>query len=159
MDTFLTVAMEQARKSTTSHKHGSVLFCKNQMFTGYSHYSDNASVSGGACMTVHAEEHAINNFIKWCKRRGFSDSYMRRKLKNSTLFTVRVKDDRVKYSLPCSECVKLIQKHEIKQVVYSDQPLSTRPINIVSRKTRDLPDSGMSSGYRRIERMRNGLNF
>jgi len=150
MQTFISLAMDQAKHSNTMHKHGSVLMCKNQTFTGYNHFSGN-SHSG---ITIHAEEHAITNFITWCKIRQYSDSYIRRKLKRSVLLTIRVKDDCIKHSSPCGMCVKMIQKYEIKHVIYSDQDEIKQSTTIVVKKTRDLPTTEPSSGYRCLERMR-----
>ena len=150
MQSFIKLATNSAMNSDAAHKHGSVLICKNQTFTGYNHFSGN-SHSG---ITVHAEEHAILNFITWCKVRRYSDSYIRRKLKKSVLFTIRVKDDCIKHSSPCSTCVKMIQKYEIKHVIYSDQDEKKQTTIIITKKTRDLPCAEPSSGYRCLERMR-----
>lgn len=145
MDAFISIAKNQARNSDATHKHGSVLICKNQVFTGYNHFT----IGSFSSLTVHAEEHAIANFINWCKLRCFSDTYIRRKLRKSTLLTVRVKDDRIKYSPPCNSCAKLIQKYEIKRVVYSDHN-ETQALSV--KKPRDLPQTKPSSGYRQIAR-------
>ena len=151
MESFLKIAINQARNSDAAHKHGSVLICKNQIFTGYNHFTGCSTTS----MTIHAEEHAITNFINWCRLRRCSDTYIRRKIRKSTLLTVRVKDESVKYSPPCGTCVKMIQKYEIKHVVYSEQQCETSStINISVKKTRDLPPTKPSSGYRRLERIR-----
>lgn len=151
MQKFINLAINQAKNSDAAHKHGSVLMCKNQMFTGYNHFS---GCSTSPNMTIHAEEHAITNFLNWCKLRRYSDAYIRRKLKKSTLFTIRVKDDCIKYSPPCGTCVRLIEKYEIKHIIYSDQDVAKQTTHIVVKKARDLPKTQPSSGYRCLERLR-----
>ena len=155
MQSFINIAINQARNSDAVQKHGSVLICKNQIFTGFNHF--NACSHQHSNITIHAEEHAISNFITWCKIRRYPDSYIRRKLKKSILFTVRVKDDRIKHSPPCSACYKLIEKYEIKHVVYSDHDDVKKTSSIVIKKTRDLPQTQLSSGHRCLQRTRNGV--
>jgi deoxycytidylate deaminase len=145
MESFIKIATEQSRHSDSHHKHGSVLICKNQVFTGYNHFAGCKT-----CVTVHAEEHAINNFISWCRIRCYPDNYIRRKLKKSILFTIRVKDDCIKYSPPCRECIMLIKHYEIKHIIYSEQ-LDDKT-SLVSKKVRDLNSARPSSGYRSKER-------
>jgi tRNA(Arg) A34 adenosine deaminase TadA len=140
MDKFVEMALNQALHSDSHHKHGSVLIlCKNMIFTGYNH-TTNASGS----LTVHSEEHAINNFIEWCRLRRRTDCFIRRKLHNSIVVTVRVKNNLLKTSSPCKMCLNLIQKYGIKKVLYSDQN------QVVTKKTRDIHDPYISSGYRNV---------
>lgn len=158
MQSFINLVISQAidcsKNSDAVQKHGSILVCKNQVFKGYNHFTGCSHQNG---ITIHAEEHAISNFIMWCKVRRYPDSYIRRKLKKSVLFTVRVKDDRIKHSPPCGSCYKLIEKYEIKHVIYSDHDDTNKTSSIVIKKARDLPQTPLSSGYRCLERVRSRL--
>jgi cytidine deaminase len=149
MDRFVDLALEQSLFSDTQHKHGSVLvLCKNQIFTGYNHYT-----SSKYSVTIHSEEHAINNFIEWCRVRRCTSSFIRRKLNRSFLLTIRSKNNNIKYSPPCNRCIDLIKKYGIKKVLYSEMDGDTLESYMESKKVRDMqPSLHISSGYRYLER-------
>lgn len=144
------MAIEQARKSDLSQKHGSILICNDQIFTGYNHF-----IGSRNNITIHAEEHAIRRFLDWCRTKYFSDIYIRRKLKKAILITIRVKNDCIKCSAPCRDCIELIKRFEIKHIMYSDQDYEQNT-QLVEKKIRDVKNRP-SSGYRWRERLQDRL--
>lgn len=140
MSKFIELASATARYSDAHHKHGTVLLCKNMIFTGFNHMID-AKYS----ITIHSEEHAINNFIQWCRVRRYSDNFIRRKLNRSEIITIRITNNNIKYSKPCNMCIELIKKYGIKKVLYIDT--DNEPC-MVTKKTCDLQTLFMSSGCR-----------
>ena len=152
MDRFIELASEQTMYSNSHHKHGSVLVLrKHQTFTGYNH-----SISSKCSVTMHAEEHAINNFLDWCRIRRYSDSFIRRKLNRAVLVTIRMKNDTIKYSPPCHVCIELIKKYGIKKILYSATDLDEDRVDgvsyMMSKKARDIQEAYISSGYRSLSR-------
>jgi len=146
MDEYIKIAMEQSRKSDLLQKHGSVLICDNQIFTGYNHFA-NCKCSHA----IHAEEHVIKKFIEWCRTKYYTDTYIRKKLKKSLLITIRAKNDNIKSSAPCRECISMMNKYEIKYIVYSDCDNDQNGI-LVSKKVRDIQNRP-SSGQRWREKL------
>ena len=148
MSRFMDMACTSAMKSCLLQKHGSVLVLgKKQIFSGYNHLS-----SSNSSVTIHAEEHAINNFLAWCQVRQYTDDFIRRKLNKAVLVTIRLKDDTIKYSPPCQLCINLIKKCGIKKVLYSDYSDSVGNSCMVSKKVRDLQNLYITSGYRYLAR-------
>lgn len=145
MDELIQMAIEQARKSDLTQKHGSILVCNDQVFAGYNHFAGHRSN-----FAIHAEEHVIRRYLEWCRTKYFSDNYIRRKLKKAVLITIRVKNDSIKCSAPCRDCIELIKRFEIKHIIYSDQDNEQNP-HLVSKKIRDVQNRP-SSGYRWRER-------
>jgi deoxycytidylate deaminase len=97
-------------------------------------------------VAVHAEEDAINNFLLYCRKKYYSDNYIRRKLRRAQLITIRVKKDNIRNSAPCSNCIELIKSYGIKQIIYSDPDNDENTI-LTMKKIRDV-DTRPSSGYR-----------
>lgn len=135
------IAKENAIKSDLLHKHGSVLICNGQIFTGYNHF-----IPGKNSITIHAEEDAIQKFINMCRKKYWSDTYIRKKLKKAQLITIRVKNDEIKCSAPCKNCIQMIRNYEIKHIIYSNND-SKENIIIEKKKVRDI-ENRPSSGYR-----------
>ena len=90
-DFFVNLARKIAINSELSQKHGSLLICDDQIFTGYNHFLCKKN-----CVAIHAEEDAINNYITLCRKKYFDDAYIRRRLRRALLITVRVKNDVIK---------------------------------------------------------------
>jgi deoxycytidylate deaminase len=140
-DFLIDMARKSAINSELLHKHGSILICDDQIITGYNHFACNKN-----CITVHAEEDAINNFIKYCRKKYYCDLYIRKKLRKGLLITIRVKNDCIKCSAPCKNCIELIKFYGIKDIIYSD--IDTKEnITLIKKKIRDV-ENRHSSGYR-----------
>jgi deoxycytidylate deaminase len=140
------IAKENAIKSDLLQKHGSVLICNGQIFTGYNHFTP-----GKNYITIHAEEDAIGKFINMCRKKYWADTYIRKKLKKATLITIRVKNDEIKCSAPCHNCIQMIRNYEIKHIIYSNNVDKENSLenNVViqKKKVRDI-ENRPSSGYR-----------
>jgi deoxycytidylate deaminase len=134
-------ASKSATNSELTQKHGSIFIYNNMMITGYNHYE---VCKRKPCISIHAEEDAINNFIIKHQMKGFNDNSIRRKLKKSVLLTVRIKNNCMKMSAPCRDCLALIKSYGIKQIIYSiDEPDS-----VIALKTNNLTYNRPSSGQR-----------
>jgi deoxycytidylate deaminase len=140
-DFFINLARKTAINSELLHKHGSILICDDQIITGYNHFTCNKN-----SITVHAEEDAINNFILYCRKKYYDDSYIRRRLRKALLITIRIKNNGIKCSAPCKNCIELIKFYGIKQIIYSDIG-ETNNIILIKKKIRDV-ENRPSSGYR-----------
>jgi cytidine deaminase len=136
------IAKEYAIKSDLMQKHGAVLNCNGQFFTGYNHF-----IPGKNYITVHAEEDAINKFITMCRKKYLSDTYIRKKLKKSILITIRVKNNEIKCSAPCHNCIQMFRNYEIKHIIYSNFVEQEKNVIIQKMKVRDI-ENRPSSGYR-----------
>lgn len=101
-----------AKNSNMFQKHGSVIVYKKTIIaTGYNSYSYNSKKN----YSIHAEIIAINNAIKNCNKEILSES---------KLYIVRIapetkSDNMLKYSKPCLNCQKYINKFNIKKIFYS----------------------------------------
>ena len=138
-DFYINIARKYANYSELLHKHCSIIICDNQIITGYNHFSCSKN-----CITVHAEEDAINNFIIYCRQKYYKDSYIRRKLRKALLITIRIKNQFIKDSTPCKNCIDLIKSYGIKQIIFSN---SEPENNLTTKKIRDI-ENRPSSGYR-----------
>jgi len=147
-DFFIDLARKSAINSELLQKHGSILICDELIFTGYNHF-----VSGKNCVAVHAEEDAINNFMAFCRKKYYDDAFIRRKLRRSLLITIRIKNNNIRCSAPCRNCIETIRSYGIRQIIYSNNDNSGN-INTVftKKKTRDV-ENRPSSGYRWRERL------
>jgi len=142
-DYIMKIVRKIAINSELVQKHGSILICDDQSFTGYNHHLYNRQ-----CVAIHAEEDAINNFLLYCRKKYYADSYIRRKLKRALLITVRIKNDNIKCSAPCQNCIKLIREYGIKDIIYSElDVLNKDNIILIQKKIRDV-ENRPSSGYR-----------
>ena len=163
MEDFLVkLACKSAINSELLQKHGSILICDEQTFTGYNHF-----VCGKNCIPVHAEEDAINNFIIFCRKKYYDDAFIRRKLRKCLLITIRVKNNNIRCSAPCRNCIETIKSYGIRQIIYSEN--SNNSIDngngngngnsngngntiLIKKKMRDVVNRP-SSGYRWRERL------
>jgi deoxycytidylate deaminase len=134
-------ATKYAQYSELVQKHGSIFICDGMFITGYNHYE---VCKRKPCVSIHAEEDAINNFILKYQMKGYDDNYIRRKLRKSILLTVRVKNNNLRMSAPCNQCLRLIKFYGIKQILYSID----EPDKILSLKTKDMIYNRPSSGQR-----------
>ena len=144
-DTLVNIALKTAVNSELVQKHASILIVDDCIFTGYNHFG-----SGKNSLTVHAEEDAINNYLIWCRKKYYDDSYIRRKLRKALLITIRVKKGNIKCSAPCRNCIELIKDYGIRQIVYSEMDKNSNTFYI-QKKSRDLSNRP-SSGSRWMER-------
>ena len=135
------LAKKAAIYSDLKQQHASILIVDDMIITGYNHFSNSKST-----ITVHAEEDAINNFITLCRKKYFDDAYIRRRLRRALLITVRVKNNIIKCSAPCNNCIEIIKSYGIRQIIYSDCDEQANTYYI-QRKSRDLTNRP-SSGFR-----------
>lgn len=105
---FLDIAGKIALNSSMLHKHGALIVHKNKIVSyGFNYRCDTLSKN----YSIHAEICAINN------------------MKNKSIFNecdmyvVRIASDTynniLKYSKPCENCKKIINKYNIRKIYYS----------------------------------------
>jgi deoxycytidylate deaminase len=145
-DFLIDLAKKTAINSELLQKHGSILYCDDQIITGYNHFTCSKT-----CITVHAEEDAINNYIAYCRKKYYDDMYIRKKLRRALLVTIRIKNDCVKSSAPCRDCIELIKFYGIKEIIYSDMDINENCV-LIKKKIKDVQNRP-SSGYRWRERL------
>ena len=145
-DFIINLARKIAINSDLVQKHGSILICDGQIISGYNHFTCSKN-----CITIHAEEDAIKNFIAFCRKKYYDDLYIRRKLRKALLITIRVKNDIIKSSAPCRDCIELIKSYGIRQIIYSDIDITDTTV-LIKKKIRDIKNRP-SSGYRWRERI------
>lgn len=109
---YFEIAANIARNSDMFQKHGAVIVYKKTIIaTGFNSYSFNNKSN----FSMHAEIVAINNVIK---------NYNKDILSESKLYIVRIAPESkskniLKYSKPCLNCQKYINKFNIKKIFYS----------------------------------------
>tara|TARA_B110000259_G_scaffold179117_1_gene218247 strand:+ start:5094 stop:5627 length:534 start_codon:yes stop_codon:yes gene_type:complete len=109
---YFDIAANIAKNSNMFQKHGVVIVYKKTIIaTGYNSYSYNSKTN----FSIHAEIVAINNAIKNSNKELLSDS---------KLYIVRIAPESkskyiLKYSKPCLNCQKYINKFNIKKIFYS----------------------------------------
>ena len=112
---YFDIAAKIARNSNMFQKHGAVIvYKKNIISTGFNSYNFNSKNN----FSIHAEIVAINNAIK---------NKYKEVLKYSKLYIVRIAPDSydcnnnniLKYSKPCINCQKYINKFNIEKIYYS----------------------------------------
>ena len=109
---YFEIAANIAKNSNMFQKHGAVIvYKKNIIASGYNSYSYNSRTN----FSMHAEIVAINNVIK---------NYGKDVLQESKLYIVRIAPESksknlLKYSKPCLNCQKYINKFNIKKTYYS----------------------------------------
>ena len=109
---YFDVAANIAKNSNMFQKHGAVIVYKKTIIaTGYNSYSYNSKTN----FSIHAEIVAINNAIKNCNKELLNDS---------KLYIVRIAPETkskyiLKYSKPCLNCQKYINKFNINKIFYS----------------------------------------
>lgn len=109
---YFDIAANIAKNSNMFQKHGAVIVYKKTIIsTGYNSYSYNSKTN----FSIHAEIVAINNAIKNSNKELLSDS---------KLYIVRIAPESkskyiLKYSKPCLNCQKYINKFNIKKIFYS----------------------------------------
>ena len=115
-----------AQKSPVNNRHSAVLF-KNDNFYNFSY---NTFVKQDT--TVHAEINAIKTFYE-------------RKVKGLHILVIRInKSGIIRYSRPCSECIKKLQKLGIQKIYYSNEYG-----NITWEYTQNMEFKHVSSASRR----------
>ena len=109
---YFDIAANIAKNSNMFQKHGAVIVYKKTIIsTGYNSYSYNSKTN----FSIHAEIVAINNAIK---------NSNKELLCYSKLYIVRIAPESkskyiLKYSKPCLNCQKYINKFNIKKIFYS----------------------------------------
>lgn len=109
METYVSRAIEEARKSHMTQKHGAVIISNDRKFvTGHNDYND---VSLRKKSSIHAEHRAIKLALQ-----------ANINLKRCKLVVVRISNhNKLMYSEPCVNCKKLIEKHGVPMVYYSKE--------------------------------------
>ena len=132
-----------AQYSDLNQKHGSIFICDNgETISGYNHYE---VCKRRPCISIHAEEDAINNFILIHQLRGYTTRSIRKRLKKSILLTVRYKKNGCAgLSAPCENCLALIKYYGIKQIIYS----LNIDYKILFQKSKNIVNTRPSSGQR-----------
>lgn len=107
---YLEFAATVALNSNMFQKHGAIIvYKKNTIGTGYNTYTNNKNN-----FSNHAEVNCINNVIK---------KYGKSILNECELYVVRIgppcTNNIFKYSKPCINCQKVINKFNIKKIYYS----------------------------------------
>jgi hypothetical protein len=146
----INIAKDSAIYSDLVQKHGSILICDDMIITGYNHLNCSNHKSS---ISTHAEIDAITKFIARCRLKYYDDKYIRKKLRKSILITVRVKNDAVRSSTPCRDCIEIIKDYGIRQIIYSTNTINNDD-QLIKKKIREL-NNRPSSGYRWIERITN----
>lgn len=112
---YFDIASKIARNSNMFQKHGAVIvYKKNIISTGFNSYNFNSKNN----FSIHAEIVAINNAIK---------NKYKKVLNECKLYIVRIapecydctNSNLLKYSKPCLNCQKYINKFNIDKVYYS----------------------------------------
>lgn len=111
---YFNYASNIALNSNMFQKHGAIIvYKKNIVATGFNSYSNLKKNN----FSIHAEINAINNFIK---------KYDKSLLHFCELYVVRIspsiynsKEYLLKYSKPCINCQKIINKFNIPKIYYS----------------------------------------
>lgn len=104
---YLEMAAKIALNSNMSHKHGAIIVYKKKIIsTGYNYFSSHLCHD----YSIHAEVAAIMNIKS--KKDILSECEM---------YVVRIAriDNVLKYSKPCDNCKKVINKFNIKKTYYS----------------------------------------
>lgn len=111
---YFNFASNIALNSNMFQKHGAIIiYKKNILSSGFNSYSNYIKCN----FSIHAEINAINNFIKKY------DKYL---LEKCELYVVRISHSNdnknntfLKYSKPCINCQKIINKFNIPKIYYS----------------------------------------
>jgi hypothetical protein len=113
--------------------------------------------NGKTATTIHAEVNTINKFIELHRKKGYKDSDIRRKLGKQCLIVIRIntkidRDNILKNSAPCLNCVKFLQNNNIHKIIYSMDDGTLQ-----FSRVKDLDTTHLSRGQRAIIRQRNGI--
>ena len=107
---FVSVAIEEAKRSPMTQKHGCVVIFRNKIVA----VGHNKPVEPFPLTSIHAEVNALMKAKKLLKKS---------ELKQSKLLVVRIgtdsMDNPLKYSKPCKVCESFIDKLGIQMVYYS----------------------------------------
>ncbi|MAT13443.1 MAG: hypothetical protein CMM02_20785 [Rhodopirellula sp.] len=107
---YLEIASDIAKNSNMFQKHGAIIVYKKNII-GKGCNNTTIKKNSNCNYSIHAEISAINNVIK---------NYNKDILQYSDLFVVRISNDNLlKYSKPCINCQKYINKFNIKKTYYS----------------------------------------
>ena len=102
---FIDVAIKEANKSTMLHKHACVIVNKKKIVAcAHNVYLNSTAYS------IHAETNAINQLKK----------YTQKDIKHCAMYVVRIGPNMtMKYSKPCTNCMRTINTLGISKVYYS----------------------------------------
>jgi deoxycytidylate deaminase len=122
IDTLMTALITTANKSPIQYKHAACIIENNKILS-LCYNTESVYIKNGS---IHAEINAIYNISK-CK-----------KLTNCTIIIIRIsKDNTLRYSKPCSNCMETIKRKGIKNIIYSLNAVDTR--NLLYKHINHLP--------------------
>jgi len=113
MQQYFISALTQAKLSPMKMQHGAVIIKDNKIIgKGYNKYF-NCSTDE-EIFSIHAEVSAIQD----------AKSKNKNNLSNTTMIVIRYKhkkdgSEEISYSMPCKHCKKIIEKYNIRTIMYS----------------------------------------
>ena len=120
-ETYICLAQLEAEKSPCKNQHGSVAVCSGKIIaTGFNEYRNRTKTSDGHSeegYTCHAEMSAIRNIYKTFSNHKRIDKIFSR----TKLYITRVSNNNYEYkeSSPCSDCLLVIKRLNIKKLIYT----------------------------------------
>jgi len=127
-ESYIFLAQVEAEKSQCRTQHGAIAVCSGKIIgRGYNDYRNRTKTSDGhleiGC-TCHAEMNAIRDIFKTFN---YHSSYNRdcrridKILSNTKLYVARVSGNTYKYceSTPCSDCLAVIKRLNIKRIIHT----------------------------------------
>ncbi len=135
-----------AKRSEMQQKH-CAMFLGTDIY-GYNRHDNIGNTKG----TIHAEVDAIENFIFYHQKKGYTNDHIRRKLKKHTMVIMRMNNDTEMFkinpcrnSMPCSDCIRILQFYGVKTVA-----ITTDNGNVEFTKSKNLGEGILSSGRRNM---------
>lgn len=109
----LNVAVEQARMSPLSFKHGAILFMGRKIYSRGFNYDDRNYASGQVFPSIHAEVDCVLKSV-------LNTPKGRKCRKKFRLMVVRINSNGIVDSRPCDCCLSFLDKYpSIKNIVFS----------------------------------------
>lgn len=106
----INLAIESAHKSTTTPRHGAVLFTNRRKIITCACNGPGTRTCGYDVPSVHAEAHCLQN------------ARFRRKVRGSSLLVVRINSSaELMNSEPCDMCLFLIKRFGIARIYFSNE--------------------------------------
>ena len=123
IETYISEAVYEAKKSPCRARHGCIAVQNGHIVgRGYNHYHNPSSDGfiNNIC-TCHAEMAALRNIYRTVNGRGHYNNKVIKKFKKIILYVVRIdKENSLKISTPCTDCMHVIKDLQIKKIIHSD---------------------------------------
>lgn len=108
-DPFLLLAKKFSERSKLRFKLGAIITKRNKVIgVGYNSHKTHSKYGSGKYCTLHSEGSALYNAIK-----------RKNDVSGATIYVYR---RHMGLAKPCEDCRKLLQRHGIKKVFYSNRP-------------------------------------